>query len=179
MPAQVARVLVDETQRAAPPGGDDATRLAFTSGGDFLDGNAEGAGLVDEVVGNARSGERDHALGQEGQELIVAPEGSGPAVGVPVGLADDLVDAVSLGPSCRYLLCTRTAAVDQDDVGVFGLDLVEVRDDFARVVRFLAARDGDERSLREVGRVRAVLSGALEVAGLDDGGGQLAGLRNV
>ena len=43
----------------------------------------------------------------------------------------------------------------------------------------LPPRDGDECSLREVGRVLAVLSGALEVARLDDGGGQLAGLRDV
>ena len=51
-------------QRAAPPGGDDAARRAFTSRY-FLDGDAERSGLVDEVVGDARAGERDHALGEE------------------------------------------------------------------------------------------------------------------
>ena len=41
------------------------------------------------------------------------------------------------------------------------------------------ARDGDEGSLGEVGRVRAVLFRPLEVARLDDGGGEFSGLRDV
>ena len=45
-------------------GGDDATLGAPASGGDFLDGNAEGFRLVDEVVRDARTRERDHALGE-------------------------------------------------------------------------------------------------------------------
>ena len=44
--------------------GDDATRRAFTSRY-FLNGDAEASGLVDEVVRDARAGERDHALGEE------------------------------------------------------------------------------------------------------------------
>jgi len=57
---------VDEgVKKGRAAGGGDATRGAFTSGGDFLDGDAEASGLVDEVVGDARTGERDHALGQE------------------------------------------------------------------------------------------------------------------
>ena len=48
---------------------------------------------------------------------------------IPVGLADDLVDAVPLGPSRRDLLGARAAAVDENDVGVLGLDLVEMRND--------------------------------------------------
>ena len=34
--------------------------------------------LVDEVVRDAGAGERDDALGQEGEELVVATEGSRP-----------------------------------------------------------------------------------------------------
>ena len=98
---------------------------------------------------------------------------------VPVGLADDLVDAVPLRPACRYLLCTRTAAVDEDDVGVLGFKPVEMPDDGARVVRFLAARDGHECSLGEVRGVLAVLSRPLEIARVDHGRGELAGLRDV
>ena len=64
--------------------------------GDALDGDAEAAGLVDEVVGDAGAGERDDALGEQGQEFVVAAEGSRPSVCVPIGLADDLVDAVPL-----------------------------------------------------------------------------------
>ena len=150
------RTTREATGRAA--GGDgDATRGVFTSGGHALHGDAQASSLVDEVVGDARTRERDHALGEEAEQLVVASEGSRPAVGVPVGLADDLVDAVALGPACRDLLGAGAAAVDEDDVGVLGLQLVELADDLAGVGGFLAARDGDERSLGEVGRVLAVL----------------------
>ena len=166
---------------AAPTGccAVDATRGVPALCGDSLDGDAEGAGLVDEVVRDARTGEGDHALGEEGEQLVVAAEGSGPAVGVPVGLADDLVDAVALGPAGCYLLGAGAASVDEDDVGVLGLDLVEMRDDFARIVRLLTTRDGDEGSLGKMSGVLAVLFRALEVTGLDHGGGQFAGLGDV
>ena len=86
-----------QTSRAAGV----ATRPAGSSVlcGDALDGDAEPVGLVDEVVGDAAAWEVDDALGQEGQEFVVAAEGSGPSVCVPVGLTDDLVDAVTLPPS--------------------------------------------------------------------------------
>ena len=57
-------------------------------------------------------------LGSKAEEFVVAAEGSGPSVCVPVGLADDLVDAVPLRPACRYLLGPRTAAVDEHHVCV-------------------------------------------------------------
>ena len=47
---------------------------------------AERDGLVDEVVGDVGAGERDDALRQEVQQLVVAPERCGPSVCVPVGL---------------------------------------------------------------------------------------------
>ena len=52
-----------QTSRAAGV----ATRPAGSSVlcGDALDGDAEAAGLVDEVVGDAAAWERDDALGQE------------------------------------------------------------------------------------------------------------------
>ena len=115
-------------------------------------------------------------LGRRASKFVVPPEGSGPSVRVPVGLADDLVDAVPLRPACRYLLGPRTAAVDEDDVCVLRLEPVEVPDDGAHIVRLLAARDGDERSLGEVRRVLAVLSRPLEVSRVDHGRGELAGL---
>ena len=95
---------------------------------------------------------------------------------VPVGLADDLVDAVTLRPSRRYLLGARTAAVYEDDVCVLGLELVEVSDDGAHIVRLLAARHRDERSLGEVRGVLAVLARPLEVSRVDHGRGEFAGL---
>ena len=166
-----------QTSRAAGV----ATRPAGSSVlcGDALDGDAEAAGLVDEVVGDAGAWERDDALGEQGQEFVVAAEGSGPSVSVPVGLADDLVDAVPLRPACRYLLGPRTAAVDEHHVCVLRLEPVEMPDDGAHIVRLLAARHGDERSLGEVRRVLAVLSRPLEVSRVDHGRGELAGLRGV
>ena len=84
----------------------------------LLDRYAELPRLVDEVLGDAAAGECDDALGQEIQELVVAPERSGPSVAVPVGLADDLVDAALVGPACRDVLDAGAAAVDEDHVGV-------------------------------------------------------------
>ena len=166
------------TSRAA---GGVATRPVrmFASSRNALDGDAEPVGLVDEVVGDARAWERDDALGQECEQVVVPPEGSGSSVCVPVGLADDLVDAVSLRPSRRYLLGARTAAVDEHHVCVLRLEPVEMPDDGAHIVRLLAARHGDECSLGEVRGVLAVLSCPLEVSRVDHGRGELAGLRDV
>ena len=85
---------------------------------DLLDRDAELSCLVDEVLGDAAAGEGDDALGEEVEEVVVAAEGSGAAVAVPVGLADDLVDAALLGPACGDALDARAAAVDQHHVGV-------------------------------------------------------------
>ena len=63
-----------------------------------MDGDAEPARLVDQVLGDAGTGEGDEALGEEVEEVVVAAEGCGASVSVPVGLADDLVDVVALGP---------------------------------------------------------------------------------
>ncbi len=92
----------------------EATRppVACGSGSHLLDRDAELPCLVDEVVGDAAAGERDHALGQEVEEVVVAAERSGPSVAVPVGLAHDLVDAALLGPTCRDALDAGAAAVD-------------------------------------------------------------------
>ena len=85
---------------------------------DAHDRDAELAGLVDRVAGDARSGERDDALRQEVEQLVVAAEGRGLAVGVPVGTADHLVDASCLCPARRDLLDAGTATAQQDDVAV-------------------------------------------------------------
>ena len=135
--------------------------------------------LVDEVVGDARTGEGDDALGQEFQEFVVPAEGSGTAVLVPVGLADDLVDAVALGPACRDALDAGAAAMHEHHVGILGAGLVEPGDDGGGVLHVLAAGDGDEGAAGQVRFGLAVLAGADEVAGVDGGGGQLAGLRDM
>ena len=76
------------------------------------DRDAELRGLVDRVLGNAVAGEGDEALGQEVEEVVVAAEGRGPSVAVPVGLAHHLVRAVPLGPLRGDLLDAGSAAVD-------------------------------------------------------------------
>ena len=91
------------------------------SGCDLLDRDADLFCLVDEVLGDAAAGERDDALGQEVQEIVVAAERSCPSVPVPVGLSDDLVDAALVGPACRDAL-DAGAAEDEDHVRVrFGI----------------------------------------------------------
>ena len=44
---------------------------------DALDGDAEPLRLVDEVVGDAAAGEGDDAIGELGEEFVVALEGRG------------------------------------------------------------------------------------------------------
>ena len=100
-------------------------------------------------------------------------------MGVPVGLAHHLVHGVALGPLRGDALDAGAAAVHEDDVVVLRLGLVEAGEDGAGVADLLAAGDGDQRSLGQVRAVLAVLACALEVSGVDGGGGQRAGLAGV
>ena len=77
-----------------------------------MDRDAELTSLVDEVLGDAGAGEGDQALGQEVEQLVVAPKRCGSPVGVPIGLADDLMDAVAFRPACGDFLGAGSAAVD-------------------------------------------------------------------
>ena len=99
------------------------------------------ARAVDEVLGDAAAGEGDDALRQEVEEFPrcggrVRPDRGGS----PVRLADDLVDAVALGPARRDLLDAGSAAVHEDDVGILGAGLVEPLDDRCRVRDVLCRR---------------------------------------
>ena len=82
-------------------------------------------------------------LGRRFEQLVVAPERSGPSVCVPVRLAHHLVHAVAFGPLRGDVLDAGSAAVHEDDVVVLRLRLVEAGDDGARVRDVLPARDGD------------------------------------
>ena len=113
-------------------------------------GDAELPRLVDEVLGDAGAGEGDDALRQEVGQFVVAAKRGGASVAVPVWLADDLVDAVRLGPARRDLLDTGAAAVDEHDVGVLAAGLVEALDHRRPVGDVPAAGDGDEGALRQV-----------------------------
>ena len=118
-------------------------------------------------------------LGKEVEEVVVAAEGRGLSVAVPVGLAHHLVDAVPLGPLRGDLLDAGTAAVDEDHVGVLGAGLVEASGHRAGVGDGLAACDGDEGSVGQVCAALAVLAGALEVACVDGCGGEVPGPAGV
>ena len=52
-------------------------------------GDPDLAGLVDHIVGDPRSREGDEALRQEVQQDVVAPEGRGLAVAVPIRFANN------------------------------------------------------------------------------------------
>ena len=78
----------DQRKRAAPP----KRRSPWWrcgSGGHSLNRDSELAGLIDQVLGDAGAGERDDALRQEVQQLVVAPERCGPSVCVPVRFANN------------------------------------------------------------------------------------------
>ena len=121
------------------------------------------------------AGERDDALRQEVEELVVAAEGRGLAVCVPVGPADELVDAARIGPAGCDLLDAGAATVEQDHVAVLLARAVERAPDGVGICDGLAAGDGDEGAVGQVRLGLAVLAGAPEVAGVDGGGGELSG----
>ena len=108
-----------------------------------------------------------------------AAERGGPSVAAPVGPAHDLVDAVPLGPLRGDLLDAGSAAVHQHQVVVLRLRLVEAADDGAGVGDGLAAGDGDQGAAGQVRAGLAILLRPDVVAGVDGGGGKLAGLRGV
>ena len=95
------------------------------------------------------------------------------AVGVPVGLADDLVHAPRLRPARGDVFRARTAAVHKHHVRVLGSDLIECVADPVGVLDGLGAGDCHQRPLRQVRLGLLGLSGAEEVPGVDRGGGQL------
>ena len=116
-------------------------------------------------------GEGDDALGQEVEQFVVAAEGSGPSVSVPVGFADDLVDAVTFSPARRSVRRRdrRHARAPCRDTWHGPCRAIE---DGAGIADVLAAGDGDEGSLGQVRLGLAILARAQEVPCVDGGGGQ-------
>ena len=73
--------------------------------------------LVDEVLAGPAAGE-GHETGREAlEERVVAPEGRGAAVGVPVGPEHHLVHRITVGPARGEALRARPAAVQPRHVG--------------------------------------------------------------
>ena len=138
---------------------------------DAMNGDTVLARFVDQVLGDARTGEGDDALRQQVQQLVVAPEGRCLAVAVPIGLADHLVDVATFRPLGGDAFGTRSAAVEEDHVIVFCLRLVELLPDGVGIADVLAAGEGDEGALGQMRAGLFILAGADEVAGVDGGGG--------
>ena len=88
--------------------------------------NAKALRLVGEIAGDAGAREDDDASGHDLQHAVVALEGSGLAVGGPVGLEGDLRHLAMIGPACGgFLGAFRRAAMDEHHVGMLGEHLVE------------------------------------------------------
>ena len=121
----------------------------------------------------AAAGEGDDALGQQVEQVVVAPEGGGASVRVPVGLADHLVHAVAFGPLGGDAFHARSAAVHEHHVAVLGPRPVEAGEDGVDVSDVLAAGHRDQGA---VGQVRV---GLAVLAGVDGRRGELAGLAVV
>ena len=103
-----------------------------------MHGDAELHGLLDQAVGDAGAKEGDDVLRQQVEQFVVATEGGGTAVGVPVRLADDLMAAL-LSPLRREPLDTGAAAMHQHNVGILGADAVQSGEHGARIADLLAA----------------------------------------
>ena len=124
-------------------------------------------------------GKATRPVGRSLRELVVAPERSRAAVGVPVGPEHHLVHRVVVGPARGDALRPRSAAVHQHHVGVALLDAVERGADGVDVARLLAACDRDEGPVGQVRLVGAVLAGAQVIPGVDGGGGELRRVADV
>src|SRR3546814_4774823 len=90
------------------------------------DRDAELAGLVSEVVLNARTREVHDADWQDVEHLVVALKRCCLGVLRPVGLEGDLRHVAMIGPTCGDALgALWAAAVQQHHVRVLGMNLVE------------------------------------------------------
>ena len=66
---------------------------------DPLDADAEFAGLVDDILGDARTGRGDQTLGHGLEHLVVALEGGSLAMALPVGFERHLRDTTGICPA--------------------------------------------------------------------------------
>ena len=107
-----------------------------------------GGALSDEVPGDARAGERDDALREQVQQLVVPPERRGLAVCVPIGAADHLVDPARVRPARGDLLVAGTAAVQQNHVAVLLAGAVQRGPDRVAVRDLLAAGHRNQGAVR-------------------------------
>ena len=138
------------------------------------DADAELAGLVDEVVGDAGAGEGDDGVRHFGKKRIVALEGSGLAVAIPVGLEDDLRDLAIVGPAGGDAFgATGRAAMQEHHVGMLRERGIENVPDALVIVAGGAAGEGDARAFRDLHFGFGAALGGDESAAVENGGGHV------
>ena len=132
--------------------------------------DAELAGLVAEIGGDARTRKRDDTDRHSVQQLIVALERRGLVVPVPIGPEGDLRNFAGVGPAGRDAFGTgRRAAMQKNHVGVLGMHLVESGPDAVVIVAVRTAGEGDARTGRKQDLRFAAPLGVDEIAAVDDG----------
>ena len=91
------------------------------------------------------------ACGHLGEKRVVALEGRGLAIAIPVGLEDDLRDLAVVGPAGGDALgAPRRAAMQKNHAGIVGERLIEHLPDALVIVASGAAGKGDAGAFRQM-----------------------------
>ena len=114
------------------------------------------------------------ACGTSARSSVVALEGRGLAVAIPVGLEGDLRDLAAVGPAGGDALgATRRAAMQQNHAGIVGERLIEHLPDALVIVASGAAGKGDARAFRQMHLGFGAALGGKVFAAFEERGGQL------
>ena len=126
-------------------------------GGDGYDDDVVFPGEVGETSGLVGGGEVDQHCGPGVYYIAVALSDSGCRVVCPVGLEDDAIDVVLLGPLGGEFDGGRVRGrVDEEEVGGSGLHGIEHFEDRVAVRAFSEGREGDRGSRRRQGLILRV-----------------------
>ena len=122
--------------------------------GDGYDDDVVFPGQVGETSGLVGGGEVDQHCGPGVYYIAITLSDSGSGVVCPVGLEDDAIDVVLLGPLGGEFDGGRVGlSVDQEDVGGSGLHGIEHFEDRVAVRAFSEGREGDRGSRRREGLI--------------------------
>ena len=147
---------------------------ARAAGPETIDRDAHLAGLVGQVVLNARAGEDDDADRQAVEHLVIALERRGFGMFGPIRLEFNLRHLAVAGPGGGDAFSAlRASTMHQDHVRMLGVDLIETVPDRA-VIGGIATREGNLRPLRHQHLSFRDLSGGEEIATVDHRGCHMA-----
>ncbi len=108
-------------------------------------------------------------IGMRFQEMVVALEGRGLVMPVPIGPERNLRNLARVGPASGDAFgAGRRAAMQEDHVGVLGMHLVERRPDAVVIVAVGAAGESDTSAGRKQNLRLAAPLGVEEIAAVDD-----------